>query len=1512
MQNPRLYICLLLSVIIPRLAVGDLVGPYTADANTIFLSHFDESAGSSGFASAGTKGGNFYSVNNGTQANDATPPVITTIAGGTGFSTNYTLNGAARSISFGNCLTFPTTTGYLVGYDGNKNGAYNGDNGTTRSADQIPMTSFNMGNGGQTPWTMECLFQPTSSSPGGQFLCTDSIGGVGYRGFQWGIGGGQVSFVAIYTTSSGGTITASGNIPTTGNDALVVGAWYHTAVTYDGTNITLYWTRMDPNNGTAHAVGTLAASLGTYYGSQLGPLAVGNTVRKPTFAPINGNIDEVRVSSVCRTASQMQFNAPWPQPVQNPLSQNIDYNMPVTFNAVFSAGVTPIYYQWRFNSNNIAGATNTTYTITNVAAGNAGYYDCVATNLPGYRTNSLAAQLTVGAVNFLSHRWSFTNDTSDSVGGATGTNFGNAVVSGGKLVLDGTANTYMQLPSNLINGTIASAVTFDFWASLGANSNAACVYEFGYTNVPWTGKVAGGNYLGFQPHGFNGEMQSVISGAGYDSEQQTYGSYPLDNVTVHVTCVYDSPDHSMSIYTNGVLVAVNANMTTPISYLNDTFSYVGRSLYAFDPTYGAVPAYLNGSIDEIRIYNGALSPASILQSDVQGPDQPLTDGPATYVVQPASVSVPLGLTATLTSLATGYLPITYQWYRNGVLLPAATNATYSFVPTLNDNNTTYYCTAANTIGITSYPTNSTTATLTVYVPPTLAWLGTAAGGQDNSWNTTSLDWSAGSGAQAFAQNDGVLFDDRSSGGIVDLEQAITPYSVTINAASSYTLTSSGDQGALVGYAPLTILNSGTLTIDLTNNMAGPLTISGGMVQVGNNDAFGSLGSGVVTNNATISFARSDAALNVGNAIHGSGSVSFNGTGTVTISGTSDYAGGTLINQGIVKLQSNGGLGAPSGSASVAGGAQLYVTANVNVPQPLTLSGSGPDGSGGLRKGGAGTATLTGPVALASDLTIGLDSGATLVLSNTLTGSGAVTVAGINGNLKLTTANNGFSGGLTIVSGAVYAYNNNALGTGSILVNNDGAGPTYTSQILLGNGVNVGNPITVQFGSSPYTGILGVDSGTGGPGSSTDTNSATFSGPLTFVPGQTQRGGQFAGPASGTNWLFITGYVDDSFDNNLSMRVGRVCFSGGGNYTTISVGQGTIAIGANNGLCPSAMVLATVGADGVFDLNGFTQTLTGLSAGSTQALVTNSAAQPGALIFNESAASTYNGAIAGNLSLTLNGPAGLICTGPTTYTGNTIVNGGTLELTQAVFAATSTVTIASGAVLQLDAATTNIVAGLVLNGISQPLGVYSSSTSSPYLAGSGSLLVAAPVAVSTNAYLTSLTLNPAGMAGLTTSFASNILSYVATNAYNMTPTATAVDADPGATNVMIYNSQTNALMSGVASTAPILNLTLGVTNVLKVQVTAADGVTVNTYTVNIMEQPNLSTKPVLNYNLNGGKLNMNWGADRLGYRLLMQTNNLAKGISDNLDDWTTVPGSTAVTTTNIPTQNPAEFYRLVYP
>ena len=65
---------------------------------------------------------------------------------------------------------------------------------------------------------------------------------------------------------------------------------------------------------------------------------------------------------------------------------------------------------------------------------------------------------------------------------------------------------------------------------------------------------------------------------------------------------------------------------------------------------------------------------------------------------------------------------------------------------------------------------------------------------------------------------------------------------------------------------------------------------------------------------------------------------------------------------------------------------------------------------------------------------------------------------------------------------------------------------------------------------------------------------------------------------------------------------------------------------------------------------------------------------------------------------------------------------------------------------------------------------------------------------------------------------------------------------------------------------------------------------------------------------GNVLTLSWPADHTGWRLLVQTANLTNGISANTNDWSTVSGSTLVDTTNI-TINPAlptEFYRLVYP
>jgi hypothetical protein len=54
-----------------------------------------------------------------------------------------------------------------------------------------------------------------------------------------------------------------------------------------------------------------------------------------------------------------------------------------------------------------------------------------------------------------------------------------------------------------------------------------------------------------------------------------------------------------------------------MSSVNDLFCYVGRSLYNADP-------YPDFTLDEFRIYSGALSPAEIAATQVLGPGQLLS------------------------------------------------------------------------------------------------------------------------------------------------------------------------------------------------------------------------------------------------------------------------------------------------------------------------------------------------------------------------------------------------------------------------------------------------------------------------------------------------------------------------------------------------------------------------------------------------------------------------------------------------------------------------------------------------------------------------------------------------------------------------------------------------------------------------------------------------------------------------------------------------------------------------
>jgi hypothetical protein len=58
---------------------------------------------------------------------------------------------------------------------------------------------------------------------------------------------------------------------------------------------------------------------------------------------------------------------------------------------------------------------------------------------------------------------------------------------------------------------------------------------------------------------------------------------------------------------------VNSSETYALTVVTDNLSYINRSLYTGDP-------YNDLTINEFRIYNGALSPSDVAQTQVLGPD----------------------------------------------------------------------------------------------------------------------------------------------------------------------------------------------------------------------------------------------------------------------------------------------------------------------------------------------------------------------------------------------------------------------------------------------------------------------------------------------------------------------------------------------------------------------------------------------------------------------------------------------------------------------------------------------------------------------------------------------------------------------------------------------------------------------------------------------------------------------------------------------------------------------------
>ena len=214
----------------------------------------------------------------------------------------------------------------------------------------------------------------------------------------------------------------------------------------------------------------------------------------------------------------------------------------------------------------------------------------------------------------LAHRYSFSEtggtNVSDSIGGAAGNGTlpNGGTFGGGQLTLNSAGSQYVQLPAGILSNYLA--VTIEAWVTF-PNQIAWNTMFFGFGN---TVGGSGNNYLFCAPQ--SGRI--AITGTNYLGEQNAYSGMDFSyHTNLHITAIFNPAANYLGLYTNGVLAGVNTSVTTPLNAVSNVFSYIGRSLYTGD-------AYFNASLDEFRIYNGALQPGDIATAQLVGPNVLLT------------------------------------------------------------------------------------------------------------------------------------------------------------------------------------------------------------------------------------------------------------------------------------------------------------------------------------------------------------------------------------------------------------------------------------------------------------------------------------------------------------------------------------------------------------------------------------------------------------------------------------------------------------------------------------------------------------------------------------------------------------------------------------------------------------------------------------------------------------------------------------------------------------------------
>jgi uncharacterized repeat protein (TIGR03803 family) len=710
----------------------------------------------------GTNGGNPFSGL--TLGNDGNF-YGTTECGGNGYigGTQFTGYGTVFRVTTNGVLTtlvsFSVANGVhplgalTLGADGNfygtASGGGSGDLGTvfrvTTNGVLTPLVAFN-GTNGDEPYAGLTLGND------GNFYGTTYFGGNGYDGTTF-IGYGTVFRVTtngVLTTlaSFTGTNGANPNALTLGND----GNFYGT--TQMGGNLDLINDDGGSGDGTVFQVTTNGA---------LTPLVVFNgTNGDEPYAGLtlgnDGNFYGTTFYGGSNSDQGLIFEVPGPVGISSqPLSQTV----PAGGNANFTVSVvggSPLACQWLFNGTNLGGATSSSLTLSNVSLANQGNYQVVVSDtLYGSVTSSVAGLTVQTDLPWLS--WA---------------------VSGNILLLSWPQNN-----------------SFDWLLQSATNLNGPWI-------VVASGVTSGGVDIVSLP--INQSLPAcyfrLATGGAYSANLIGYVNTPVSAGSPNQVTV-----PFLDFYTGNYLIG------SVIPYATDgAYVWVGTS----NPNNASDGAYYDGSSGTWLDWN-TWDPSALVLNPGQtfwfeNDDDPaftnlffigqvIVQGtPPSIATQPLSQTVVAGTNVTLSVVAGGSGPFSYQWDWDGTGITGATNSLYTINHIQTSQAGNYSVVVANAYGSVT----SSVAMVTVTVAPTtpnITWAnplaityGTALGA--NQLNATAsvpgsfgYTPAAGTVLNAGTNTLTVVFtptdttDYTSATGSVSLVALPAPLIVTANSAS---------------------------------------------------------------------------------------------------------------------------------------------------------------------------------------------------------------------------------------------------------------------------------------------------------------------------------------------------------------------------------------------------------------------------------------------------------------------------------------------------------------------------------------------------------------------------------------------------------------------------------------------------------------------------------------------------------------------------------------------------------